>query len=97
MFVCHQLDLEQQFEFIQKNWANFPGFPKPDPNPPNGPPIQHGVDTIIGKHHDTGSVNLFRNGKFTKITGFKQWVTTTGGQYFFSPSISTLKKGLKNE
>jgi Dyp-type peroxidase family len=87
MFVCHQIDLEQQFEFIQKNWANNPNFPLKDNRVPEG----HGVDAIMGKHHDRGFVNLLQNGTFKRITGFKQWVTTTGGQYFFSPSISALK------
>jgi hypothetical protein len=54
-------------------------------------PEGHGVDAIMGKHHDRGFVNLLQNGTFKRITGFKQWVTTTGGQYFFSPSISALK------
>ena len=88
LFVCYQLDLSNQFEFLQRTWANNPNFPLKDPEATEG----HGFDAIIGKHHDKGFVNLLRNGKFTKITGFKQWVTTTGGQYFFSPSISTLKK-----
>jgi Dyp-type peroxidase family len=87
VFVCHQIDLEQQFEFIQKKLANDPKFPKTDPRAPNG----HGVDAIIGKHHDTGFDNLLQDGNFKKISGFKQWITTTGGQYFFSPSISALK------
>lgn len=73
--------------------ANNPNFPKQDPQASEG----HGFDAIIGKHHDKGFVNLFKDNKFTKITGFKQWVTTTGGEYFFSPSIPALKslKGKK--
>jgi Dyp-type peroxidase family len=87
VFICHQIDLEEQFEYIQRNFANTEKFPKQDTKAPEG----HGIDPIIGKHHDKGFVNLLQNHNFRKITGFKQWVTTTGGEYFFSPSISALK------
>jgi Dyp-type peroxidase family len=96
LFYCHQVDLETQFEFVQTQWANNPNFPKKpteDPTIPNGE--GHGVDAIIGKHHGTGFDNLLQNGSFKRIDGFKQWVTTTGGQYFFSPSIPALRGGLK--
>lgn len=111
LFACYQIDLENQFEFIQIKWANNAGFPKPDDQPPatttnpSPTPLRHGPDLIIGKHHGTGSVNLAQLDppgqagpttdhklKFTNIAGFKQWVTTKGGGYFFSPSISALKK-----
>ena len=91
LFMCFQIDLEHQFEFIQQTWANNKQFPLTDPGAPAG----HGHDAIIGKHHDQGFVNLFKNGQFKRIPdtgGFKQWVTTTGGVYLFSPSISALKK-----
>jgi Dyp-type peroxidase family len=87
LFVCHQIDLEQQFEFIQQMFVNNPFFPKQDTQVPEG----HGVDPIIGKRRGREFVNFLQNGKFTKITGLKQWVTTTGGEYFFSPSLSALK------
>jgi Dyp-type peroxidase family len=90
IFMCYQIDLENQFEFIQRAWANNPNFPKKDDQPPPNGTV-HGIDAIIGKHHDTGFVNLLQNNQFTKIDGFKQWITTTGGAYFFSPSISALK------
>ena len=86
IFMCYQTDLEQQFEFTQKSYANNPNFPRKDNQAHEG----HGIDAIIGKHHDTGFVNLLQNNQFAKITGFKQWVTTTGGAYFFSPSIPAL-------
>ena len=125
LFACYQIDLEQQFEFIQTKWANNPNFPRKDDQPPDKTtnpsptPLPHGPDLIIGKHHGTGFVSLAHqdppgqegptpqhNLKFTKIDGqteaeqtnptnpigFKQWVATTGGGYFFSPSISALKK-----
>jgi Dyp-type peroxidase family len=87
LFICYQVDLEQQFEFIQQSFANSPNFPRQDEHAAEG----HGIDPIIGKHRDRGFVNLLQNGRFRKITGLKQWITTTGGEYFFSPSLSALK------
>ena len=95
LFMCYQIDLDHQFEFIQRRWANTPGFPRDEPLPPPPPGVHppggHGHDAIIGKHHGQGHVNLFKNGQFNTIDGFNQWVTTTGGVYLFSPSISALK------
>jgi Dyp-type peroxidase family len=86
LFICYQVDLERQFEFIQQSFANSPNFPRQDEQAAEG----HGIDPIIG-NRDSGFVNLLQNGRFRKITGIKQWVTTTGGEYFFSPSLSALK------
>lgn len=88
LFMCYQKNLSSQFEYIQAKFANNPRFPKPE----NG--IQHGHDPIIGrpmKEHDTGIVNFMSEKKTQVIRGLKQWVVTTGGEYFFSPSLSALK------
>jgi Dyp-type peroxidase family len=108
LFMCFQIDLDHQFEFIQSVWVNNKGFPD---GPPPGPPDGHGIDAIIGKgdipdpgnpDNKLGFVNLFRDGTnptFERVpksdetpNGFFQWVTTTGGVYLFSPSLSALKK-----
>jgi len=86
IFMCYQLDLANQFEFIQRQFANNPDFPLQDPQASEG----HGIDAIIGKH-DKAFVNFLKGNKFKRINGFKEWVTTTGGEYFFSPSLNTLK------
>ena len=86
LFMCYQKDIAMQFEFVQKMWANNSKFPRSDGD------TNHGHDPIIGQHHDTGFVNLLKDdGNFEKVTGFNQWVSTTAGEYFFSPSISALK------
>jgi len=97
LFICFQRDLDQQFEFIQQNWANNPQFPRGNPIPPDG----HGVDAIIGKVPGERFVNLLekidddgKNPVFKRIKpteGFEEWVTTTGGEYFFSPSLPALQ------
>jgi Dyp-type peroxidase family len=88
LFMCYQKNLSRQFEFIQAKFANSPRFPKPEHG------VQHGHDPIVGrpmKEHDTGFVNLVSEKKTQVIRGLKQWVVTTGGEYFFSPSLSALK------
>jgi Dyp-type peroxidase family len=87
IFVCYQIDLEQQFEFIQRRFANNPKFPMEDRRADSG----HGIDPVIGKGKEEAFVNLLQHGKFKKIAGLGEWVTTTGGGYFFSPSITSLK------
>jgi len=91
LFICFQRDLDQQFEFIQTNWANENKFPRGDPIAPDG----HGVDAIIGKVSGERFGNLLQpDGTFKRIPstgGFNEWVTTTGGEYFFSPSLHALQ------
>ncbi|KAG2473019.1 MAG: hypothetical protein NPMRTHETA2_1540001 [Nitrosopumilales archaeon] len=87
--MSYAKNIAMQFEFVQKMWANSPNFPKSDGG------TVHGHDPVIGQHQGAGFVNLKQNdGSFKRIPesgGFAQWVTTTAGEYFFSPSISALK------
>jgi Dyp-type peroxidase family len=88
LFMCYQSDISSQFEYIQIKFANNPGFPKPYQG------IQHGHDPIIGLPKagaGTGFAHIFLSHNNKLIKGLNQWVVTTGGEYFFSPSISSLK------
>jgi len=86
LFLCYQSSLKRQFEFIQQKWvpnANFPS--KGD-----------GEDPIIAQTpggpfalQDAGGVNQAP----VQITHF---VTMTGGEYFFQPSICALTTELGN-
>ena len=88
LFLCYQADIFEQFEFIQRVWANFGNFPKPDT----------GVDPVIGqtsagygeaaKKWPSGWGKPLVNPGID-IAGF---VKMKGGEYFFSPSLSFLKK-----
>ncbi len=89
LFMSYQADLRNQFEFIQMNWANNPNFEKPGT----------GIDAIIGQSV-VGAEND-RNYKFPTNYGepnpsfdksFDQFVTFKGGEYFFAPSLTFLKK-----
>jgi Dyp-type peroxidase family len=86
LFFCYQNDIESHFEFVQKNWVNNPNFP---PNPPGSPslPGAPGEDPIIAQSASGPMlVDLTR-----APVDVHHFVTTTGGEYFFSPSIKALR------
>jgi Dyp-type peroxidase family len=89
LFMCYQKDISLQFEYIQRKFSNNPRFPRPDQG------ILHGHDPIIGLPKGVagkGFANIFLpHKKNVLMQGLNQWVITTGGEYFFSPSISSLK------
>jgi Dyp-type peroxidase family len=82
LFLCYQNDISEHFEFVQNNWVNVPNFP---PNPPG--PLPPGEDPIIAQSKK-GPMLIDPKQPPVSVNHF---VTTTGGEYFFSPSISTLR------
>ena len=82
VFQCYQKNIEEQFEFVQHSWVNAQSFP---PGSQSGVP---GEDPIIAQTVD-GPFEL-EPGK-PPIT-VEHFVTTTGGEYFFAPSIDALQK-----
>ncbi len=78
LFLCYQASLEAQFEFVQKFWVNNPNFPQPG----------DGEDPVIARQSATRAFRAL--GLATPELSIGQFVTTTGGEYFFSPSISAL-------
>jgi Dyp-type peroxidase family len=80
LFLCYQNDIENHFEFVQKRWVNNANFP---PGAPGAP----GEDPIIAQ---SATAKMLIDPK-KKPVDIKHFVTTTGGEYFFSPSISALQ------
>ncbi|MBV9848075.1 MAG: Dyp-type peroxidase [Armatimonadetes bacterium] len=78
LFLCYQSSIEEQFEFVQKIWVNNSGFPQGG----------DGEDPIIAQ----SKTGLFAcpGANPANIPALKHFVTTTGGDYFFQPSISAL-------
>ncbi|MBD2386122.1 Dyp-type peroxidase [Cylindrospermum sp. FACHB-282] len=85
LFLCFQADIENQFNFIQAAWSN----------PNNFVQVNVGTDPIIGQAAPDA-----RNQKWPIKWGepetkpgfnFQLWVHLKGGEYFFAPSISSLK------
>ncbi len=89
MFVCYQTNIQQQFEFLQKNWANNVDFK--DTNV--------GHDAIIGQSNVAGNPPNRTRTVDIKLAGdastllqiADDFVIPTGGGYFFTPSFHALE------
>lgn len=83
-FLCYQASITDQFEFLQQNWANSTGGPKAG-----------GHDVIIGQTPTrvrTIDLQAIIGGHQPEtLTAPTQWIRSTGGGYFFAPSISAVR------
>jgi deferrochelatase/peroxidase EfeB len=85
LFLSIQSSIEEQFEFLQARWINDPGRPK----------SPGGHDMIVGQNAATEDgvrrCVLFGDGlEPAQVEAKGQFVTASGGGYFFVPSISAL-------
>lgn len=88
LFLCYQNDISDQFEFIQDTWANNRNFRKSNT----------GLDPLIGQSgNSTPQANEFPNWPVewdsdTKLkVQFGRVIRLVGGEYFFAPSMETLR------
>ena len=100
LFLCYQSDLERQFEFVQKQWINEADFPCPEAKAileesggslyPNGQTDEpDGEDPIIAQTTSASfGIPISENNMWRP--SFSHFVTMTGGDYFFAPSIEAL-------
>ncbi|WP_445149867.1 Dyp-type peroxidase [Baekduia sp. Peel2402] len=79
LFLCYQASISRGFAFIQKVWVNNDNFPQSG----------DGHDPIISQEKEPRQFHLPGQ---ANPTDMHQWVFTTGGDYFFSPSIPALKQ-----
>ena len=80
LFLCYQTSIARQFEFVQSKWVNDPNSPKDG----------SGHDPIISQVDGARSMSL-PGGRPDHVALMQRFVTTTGGDYFFQPSISALR------
>jgi deferrochelatase/peroxidase EfeB len=79
IFVCFQSSIARGFEFVQQSWANQEDFPQ----------AADGRDPIISQDVDPRDFNLTPQNVHLAIA---RWVTTTGGEYFFLPSLEAIRQ-----
>jgi Dyp-type peroxidase family len=81
LFLAYQASLSNQFEHVQRNWLNSTKFPVP----------QTGRDPLVGQPGGANELILPLGGGQGQVPiTLGQFVTMTGGGYFFSPSIEAL-------
>lgn len=88
LFLCFQSSIENQFEFIQKKWANNNDFPVPFT----------GIDPLIGQGENRKDANggdaeqkwpAIQRSTCSQSLG--NFIKMKGGAYFFTPSLSFIK------
>src|SRR5262245_29654761 len=85
LFICFQSSIADQFEFIQRNWANDKDLWR----------RKRGVDPIAGQFGPDGQIEAqdwpINWGEGDRASfSFSSFVKLKGGEYFFAPSISGL-------
>jgi Dyp-type peroxidase family len=80
LFVCYQASIARGFEFVQARWANATTFQQPG----------DGQDPTISQDNDPRPFHIPMAAGPLELQ-IAQWVFTTGGGYFFSPSISAIE------
>ncbi|MGF9567543.1 Dyp-type peroxidase [Neorhizobium sp. BT27B] len=99
MFVCYQTSIIDQFEFVQKDWANNDTFVFGKGRPNGSGQVTPGHDPLIGQvagdlrvvdelvpNYPTGNTR-------SSINITQRFVQATGAGYFFMPSIAALLHG----
>jgi len=80
LFMCLNVDIERQFEFIQKTWLLNPNL--------HG--LENEVDPVMG-HGSTRIVTVPTPTGAVRLTGLTDFVTMKGGGYFFLPGRAVLR------
>jgi len=84
-FLCYQTSIENQFRVLNTDWMNQTGGPEGD----------GGHDLLVGQGPNPERqrrCTLTLDGDVPRnVIASKDWITNTGGGYFFAPSRSTLR------
>lgn len=101
MFVCYQIAIGRQFEWLQARFANDPGYVPGKRRPDDGSPVTPGYDLIIGqapastaRTMDEPAPNYPAGNRRMSLEMPRQFVNLTAAGYFFMPSLSALRTAL---
>ena len=83
LFMAYMTSISNQFEFVMDHMFNNPDFKSP----------RTGVDPIVGEAEGKrGHIRtVLPDEQAARELKLRRWVTTTGGGYFFAPSLSGLR------
>lgn len=84
LFLCYQTSIKEQFDLLNSRWMNREGGPEGDA----------GHDMLVGQSRSAPERRcILRSpeGERETISTAERWVIPTGGGYFFTPSLSTLR------
>jgi Dyp-type peroxidase family len=87
LFMSYQTSIEDQFEFLNNRWMSN----KFTPRSPGGDDILIGQNDNAGEKGTRDGILFGKDVEIETVSTHDQWITPTGGEYFFSPSISAIK------
>ncbi len=90
IFFSYQTSIEDQFEFLRNRWMSN----RSSPRNPAGDDLAIGLNGNYGQGRERQAGVFDDQHRFVPLTTGDQWITPTGGGYFFSPSLSALKEVL---
>ena len=93
LFLSIQSSIEDQFEFLVARWVNDPTRPKM----PGGRDILLGQNRVPGQKGNRECVLFGSALQQATLQTNAQWITPTGGGYFFVPSMTALRTVLVTE
>lgn len=90
LFLSVQVSIEDQFEFLQTRWMNDPIRPKA----PGGHDLLVGQNPVAGENRVRTCTMFASPLQAAEVSTDAQWITPTGGGYFFLPSLSAIRNVL---
>jgi len=85
MFGVINADLENQFEYVQRNWMNATISSR-------SLSIEEDKDPLVGNHGGDGKLLMPGTEKTAFCWSLPRFVETRGGEYFFVPGLAALKQ-----
>jgi deferrochelatase/peroxidase EfeB len=88
LFLSYQASITDQFEFLMTAWMN----DRAAPRSPSGHDLLVGQNGEPGQGRSRSAAFLNAEGAAQELTATSQFVTPTGGGYFFTPAVSAVRE-----